>query len=84
MNDLEKLEAELEEDNTPNTAISSEKQAAIYKFLREQLLERFHTLKTSAKINRKVGDHQMAEAQFNDAKRVLQMISTLDEEAKGA
>jgi hypothetical protein len=84
VSDLEKLESELEDDNTPDTKISPEKQAAIYKFLRDQLLERFHTLKTSAKINRKVGDHQMAEAQFNDAKRVLQMISTLDEETKGA
>lgn len=84
MNDLEKLESELDEDSTPDTSISPEKQSAIYLYLRTQLLEQFHVAKTSAKLNRKVGDHKTAEAQFSDAKRILQMISALDEESRKA
>lgn len=81
MSDLERLEAELEEDSGPDTSISDEKRAAIHLYLRTQLLEQFHVTKTSAKLNRKVGDHKTAEAQFGEAKRILQMIAALDEEA---
>jgi hypothetical protein len=81
VNDLEKLELELEEDKSPDTSISTDKQKAIYAYIRMQLLEQFHVAKTSAKISRKVGDHKSAEGQFVEAKRLLQMISALDEEA---
>lgn len=80
--ELARLEAELEDDNTPDTTIAPEKRAAIHAFLRMQLLEQFHTLKTSAKLNRSVGDSQAAEIQYNEAKKVLKMIAALDEESK--
>ena len=79
--ELEALEQELDQDETVDTKISSEDQKKLYVILRNSLLVEFHKNKVNGRVSRKVGDHQTAEHCFTEAKKVLKMISALDEEA---
>jgi len=79
---VEDLERELGKAG-PDVSVSPLVKRRMYGQLRMRLTEQFHVLATSARLNGKVGNEEMAQLQEGEARKVLAMIADLDAEASG-
>ena len=77
------LEKELEQEVDVDVSLDQESTMMVYARMRHALVREYQELALAARLHRKVGDEQRAEAQYTEAKKLLNMVKELDLERDG-